>query len=255
MYAIFKRDFLQYFRSPVGYVAIAIFSFLAGFIFYSQYANGAVSISSEVISLRSFFVIIVPIITMASFAEDKKRGTEVLYYTTPVDLFSVVAGKFCAALALFAVMFINVFIQMIVTVSNGGMVGVGEWGSVIVFFFMAAMFISVGLLASALNDNQIVSAIVAFVSILLFQLLSTISSYAKSALYAVVFLMFQDNNAANKAGEVIANVINWLDPFARTSDFRSGVFSVSSLVFCLSIAAIFLYLTYRVLEKKRWSQA
>ena len=107
-------------------------------------------------------MIIVPIITMASFAEDKKRGTEVLYYTTPVDLFSVVAGKFCAALALFAVMFINVFIQMIVTVSNGGMVGVGEWGSVIVFFFMAAMFISVGLLASALNDNQIVSAIVAF---------------------------------------------------------------------------------------------
>ena len=255
MYAIFKRDFLQYFRSPVGYVAIAIFSFLAGFIFYSQYANGAVSISSEVISLRSFFVVIVPIITMASFAEDKKRGTEVLYYTTPVDLFSVVAGKFCAALALFAVMFINVFVQMIVTVSNGGMIGVGEWGSVIVFFFMAAMFISVGLLASALNDNQIVSAIVAFISILLFQLLSTISSYAKSALNAVVFLVSQDNDAANKAGEGIADVINWLDPFARTSDFRSGVFSVSSLVFCLSIAAIFLYLTYRVLEKKRWSQA
>lgn len=255
MYAIFKRDFLQYFRSPVGYVAIAIFSFLAGFIFYSQYANGSVSISSEVISLRSFFVVIVPIITMASFAEDKKRGTEVLYYTTPVDLFSVVAGKFCAALALFAVMFINVFVQMIVTVSNGGMVGVGEWGSVIVFFFMAAMFISVGLLASALNDNQIVSAIVAFVSILLFQLLSTISSYAKSALNAVVFLISQDNDSANKAGEGIANVINWLDPFARTSDFRSGVFSVSSLVFCLSIAAVFLYLTYRVLEKKRWSQA
>ncbi len=255
MYAIFKRDFLQYFRSPVGYVAIAIFSFLAGFIFYSQYANGAVNISSEVISLRSFFVVIVPIITMASFAEDKKRGTEVLYYTTPVDLFSVVAGKFCAALALFAVMFINVFVQMIVTVSNGGMVGVGEWGSVIVFFFMAAMFISVGLLASALNDNQIVSAIVAFVCILLFQLLSTISSYAKSALNAVVFLISQDNNAAYNAGEGIANVINWLDPFARTSDFRSGVFSVSSLVFCLSVAAVFLYLTYRVLEKKRWSQA
>ena len=56
MYAIFKRDFLQYFRSPVGYVAIAIFSFLAGFIFYSQYATGAVSISSEIITLRSFFV-------------------------------------------------------------------------------------------------------------------------------------------------------------------------------------------------------
>ena len=255
MYAIFKRDFLQYFRSPVGYVAIAIFSFLAGFIFYSQYASGAVSISSEVISLRSFFVIIVPIITMSSFAEDKKRGTEVLYYTTPVDLFSVVAGKFLAALALFAVMFINVFVQMIVTVSNGGKVGYGEWGSIIVFFFMAAMFISVGLLASSLNDNQIISAIVAFVCILLFQLLSTISSYAKSAVNAVVFIITQDVEASAKAGDGIANVINWLDPFARTSDFRTGVFSVSALVFCLSIAVIFLYITYRVLEKKRWSQS
>lgn len=254
MYAIFKRDFLQYFRSPVGYVAIAIFSFLSGFIFYSQYVGGAVSISSEVISLRSFFVVIVPIITMASFAEDKKRGTEVLYYTTPIDLFSVVAGKFLAAIALLGVMFINVIIHMIVTISNGGMVDIGAWGSVIVFFFMAAMFVSVGLLSSSLNDSQIVSAIVTFVMILIFQMLSTISTYAKSALNAVVYNLTQDNELAATAGDNIANFINWLDPFARTSDFRSGVFSVSALLFCLSVAVVFLYITYRVLEKKRWSQ-
>ncbi len=254
MYAIFKREFLQYFRSPVGYVAIAIFSFLAGFIFYSQYASGAVSISSEVISLRSFFVVIVPIITMASFAEDKKRGTDVLYYTTPVDLFSVVAGKFLAALALFGIMFINVFAQMIVTVANGGIVDVGAWGSVIVFFFMAAMFISVGLMASALNDSQIVSAIVTFVIILIFQILSTISDYAKTAANAVLFSITQNNDLSVSTGEKIAGLINWFDPFARTADFRSGVFSVSALIFCLSVAIVFLYVTYRILEKKRWSQ-
>ena len=61
MLAIFKREFLSYFRSPVGYVAIALFSFLSGFIFYSQFASGAVNIATEVISLRAFFVIIVPI--------------------------------------------------------------------------------------------------------------------------------------------------------------------------------------------------
>jgi ABC-2 type transport system permease protein len=254
MYAIYKRDFLQYFRSPVGYVAIAIFSFLAGFIFYSQYANGAVSISSEVITLRSFFVVIVPIITMASFAEDKKRGTEVLYYTTPVDLFSVVAGKFLAAMSLLAVMFINVFVHMLVTVSNGGIVDMGAWGSVIVFFFMAAMFVSIGLLASSLNDNQIISAIVTFISILLIQILATISDYAQSAVNAVVYNITQDNDFSVAAGEKTAAIIDWLDPFARTSDFRSGVFSVSALVFCISFAIVFLYITYRVLEKKRWSQ-
>ena len=122
---------------------------------------------------------------MASFAEDKKRGTEVLYYTTPVDLFSVVAGKFLAAMALLGVMFINVIVHMIVTRANGGIVDVGAWGSVIVFFFMATMFVSIGLLSSSLNDNQIVSAIVSFIIILIFQMLSTISVYAKSAMNAV----------------------------------------------------------------------
>ena len=247
MYAIFKRDFLQYFRSPVGYVAIAIFSFLAGFIFYSQYANGAVSISSEVISLRSFFVIIVPIITMASFAEDKKRGTEVLYYTTPVDLFSVVAGKFCAALALFAVMFINVIIHIIVTVASGGSFGVGAIGSIIVFFFMAFMFISMGLFASAITDNQIVSAIVAFIFILISQLISVI--------YSIVKVLGVKAEAATSFATAIRKGISWLDPFVKTQDFRLGIFSVSSLIFLVSVGVLFMYLTFRVLEKKRWSQA
>ena len=92
MYAIFKREFLSYFRTPVGYVAMALFTFISGFVFYSLFASGSVSISNEIITLRSLFIIIVPIITMGMFAEDRKRGTEVLYYTTPVDLFSVVSA-------------------------------------------------------------------------------------------------------------------------------------------------------------------
>ena len=79
MLAIFKREFLSYFRSPVGFVAIAIFSFLSGFIFYSMFSEGSVDIGTEVNTLRSFFVIIVPIITMGLLAEDKKRGTDILY--------------------------------------------------------------------------------------------------------------------------------------------------------------------------------
>jgi ABC-2 type transport system permease protein len=130
----------------------------------------------------------------------------------------------------------------------------GAWGSVIVFFFMAAMFVSIGLLASSLNDNQIISAIVTFISILLIQILATISDYAQSAVNAVVYNITQDNDFSVAAGEKTAAIIDWLDPFARTSDFRSGVFSVSALVFCISFAIVFLYITYRVLEKKRWSQ-
>lgn len=255
MYAIFKREFLSYFRSPVGYVALSIFSFLSGYIFFTQFAGGSVDIGGEVISLRSFFVVIVPIITMGLFAEDKKRGTDILYYTTPVSLFNVVTGKVLAAFALYAIMFINVIIHAIVTIACGGTVGVGSIGTILVFFFMAFMFVSMGLFASSITDSQIVSAIVAFILILIAQLITTIGGYIGGAIASIVSMLGGDATNATAVGSAISGAISWLDPFAKTQDFRLGVFSVSALFFLLSVGILFLYMTYRVLEKKRWSQA
>ena len=253
MTAIFKREFLSYFRSPVGYVAIALFSFLSGFVFYSQFATGTVDIAGEVITLRSFFFVIVPIITMGLLSEDKKRGTDVLYYTTPVNLFNVVVGEVLDAFLLYVIMFVNVIIHIIVTVSCGGVFGVGAVGTIVVFFFMAFMFISIGLFASAITDNQIISAIVAFIIILVTQIMGTIGAYLGSAFTA----MFSgiNSNFAVTVGDAISDAVNWLDPFLKTQDFRLGIFSVSSLVFLVSVGILFLYLTFRVLDKKRWSQA
>ena len=255
MLAIFKREFLSYFRSPVGYVALSIFSFLSGFVFYSQFAYGSVNISNEVISLRSFFVIIVPIITMGLFAEDKKRGTDILYYTTPVNLFSVVIGKALAAFALYVVMFINVIIHIIVTVSCGGEFNVGALGTIIVFFFMAFMYIAIGLFASAITDSQIVSAIVAFVFILVSQLISVISGYIGSAATSVASSIGVDGSKSQSFGTAVTNAITWFDPFVKTQDFSLGIFSVSALIFLFSVGLLFVYLTFRILDKKRWSQA
>lgn len=253
MTAIFKREFLSYFRSPVGYVAIALFSFLSGFVFYSQFATGTVDIAGEVITLRSFFFVIVPIITMGLLSEDKKRGTDVLYYTTPVNLFNVVVGKVLAAFLLYVIMFVNVIIHIIVTVSCGGVFGVGAVGTIVVFFFMAFMFISIGLFASAITDNQIISAIVAFIIILVTQIMGTIGDYLGSAFTALFSGI--NSNFAVTVGDAISGAVNWLDPFLKTQDFRLGIFSVSSLVFLVSVGILFLYLTFRVLDKKRWSQA
>ena len=255
MSAIFKREFLSYFRSPVGYVALSIFSFLSGFIFYSQFVYGSVSISSEVISLRSFFVIIVPIITMGLLAEDKKRGTDILYDTTPVSLFSVVAGKVLAAFALYVVMFINVIIHIFVTVSCGGVFSVGDFGTIVVFFFMAFMFIAIGLFASAISDNQIIAAIVSFIFILVTQLISVISGYVGTAATSIASRLGVSSSKAADFGNSLSGVISWFDPFVKTQDFRLGIFSVSALFFLLSFGILFIYMTFRILEKKRWSQA
>ena len=257
MLAVFKREFLSYFRSPVGYVALALFSFLSGYLFINQFGSGSINISSEIISLRSFFIIIVPVITMGLFAEDKRRGTEILFYTTPNSLFDVVVGKFLAAFALFVVMFANVIVHMIITAACKGVVNVGTWGSVIVFFFLAAAFIAIGVFASAITDSQIISAILCFVIILIIQLITSIASFVASGLASVLSSSVFNLSAEriSKASDTVVSGISWLDPFSKTQDFRYGIFSVSPLIYCVSVALIFIYLTFRVLEKKRWSQA
>ena len=254
MLAIFKREFLFYFRTPVGYVALAIFTFISGFNFYTLFSGGSVSISDEINSLRSLFIIIVPIITMGMFAEDRKRGTEVLYYTSPVDLFSVVVGKFLSAMALTLVMFVNVIIHMIVVSACGGRIGIGAWGSVLVFFFMAALFISIGIFASVISDNQIISAIIAFLIILLNNLMSVIGEYCGVTVSTIMSYMGIETAARNNAKSAVSNFISWFDPFEKTYEFRNGVFSASALIFCITFAIFFLYLSFRILEKKRWSQ-
>lgn len=256
MLAIFKREFLQYFKSPVGFVAFGLFAFLSGFLLVQSLSNQAVSISSEIISLRSFFVILVPIVTMGLLADDKKRGTDIIYYTSPISLLSVVIGKFLAALCLFGVMFLNVIIHIFVTLGFGGHVDSGVLGSAIVYFTLAALFVAMGLFASSITENQIISAIVCFILILAVQLLSAIGSFASTAVVKVMNVF--GNPSSTTQQNVTNNIIkafSWLDPFQRTESFRSGLFSFVALFYCLSFAAFFLFLSYRILEKKRWSQS
>lgn len=256
MLAIFKREFLQYFKSPVGFVAFGLFAFLSGFLLVQSLSNQAVSISSEIISLRSFFVILVPIVTMGLLADDKKRGTDIIYYTSPISLLSVVIGKFLAALCLFGVMFLNVIIHIFVTLGFGGHVDSGVLGSAIVYFALAALFVAMGLFASSITENQIISAIVCFILILAVQLLSAIGSFASTAVVKVmnVFANPSSTTQQNVTNNII-KAFSWLDPFQRTESFRSGLFSFVALFYCLSFAAFFLFLSYRILEKKRWSQS
>ena len=255
MFAIFKRELLSYFRNPTGYIAIALFSFISGVYFINLLTRGAINISSEITQMRSFVIILVPIVTMGLFSEDRRRGTEVLYYTNPITLFDVVMGKFLAAMSLFFIMFINVFIHMIMTKILGGVVVTGDWGTVIVFFFLAALFVALGCFASALTDSQLISAIVCFVFILVIQLVSTFASFLETGVVTLLeTINIVNSETANAIGSTISDAINWLDPFTKTNNFRYGVFSVIPLFFCISIAVFFLYLTFRILEKKRWSQ-
>ncbi|MBO7453673.1 MAG: ABC transporter permease subunit [Clostridiales bacterium] len=257
MLAIFKRELLSYFKSPVGYVAMALFSFLSGFIFVSSFSRGSISIASELVSLRSFFLVLIPVVTMGLLAEDKKRGTDIIYYTSPIKLSSVVLGKFLAAFCLFVIMFVNVIVHIICTKIMGGKIDAGVFGSAVVFFILVALYCAIGIFASSISDSQIVAAIVSFVLILLVQLLPTIGSFVASALVSLMNL-FNKNLSSDEITEIknsIVSAFSWLDPMERTDSMRLGIFNLASIIFCLSFCGFFLFLTYRILEKKRWSQS
>lgn len=254
MLAVYKRELNSYFRNPTGYIALALFAFLSGFIFINKFNQGSVDMSAEIISLRNYFLVIVPVVTMGLFSEDKRRGTDILYYTTPSSLFSIVIGKFLAAMTLLGIMFINVIIQMIVTVKYGGTVNIGTFGSCLVYFFLASLFIAVGVFASALTDSQIISAIVSFVIIVLITVISNIASTISNSLASVLSVFGFKGESLYKFCDKVEDGINWVNPLTKSENFRYGIFSVAPLFYCISLTLVFLYLTYRVLDKKRWSQ-
>ena len=169
-----------------------------------------------------------------------------------------VFGKFFAAIALQGLMLISVFSHMIITVLLSGFISTAAWGAIFGYMVLAALFISIGMLTSAMTENQIMSAVFCFVILLFLNMLSSIASSVSSIVKS--FLKFTglfhlSDQSIYSVGENVKNAITWFDPFDKTSCYTSGVFKIVPLIFCLSFTFVFIYITYRVLEKKRWSQS
>ena len=259
MFAVFKREFLSYFRTPVGWVAIGLFGLLSGYYFSQMIAGSTrqVNIAYEISFLRSFFLVLIPIITMRLFAEEKRNGTDVLLYTMPFSMKEAVIGKFLAAISLQGLMLISVFFHMIITVACSGNINSCTWGAIIGYLVLAALFISIGMLTSALTENQIMSAVVCFVLVLFLQLLSSIANSIAEVFMSILKVtnLFGLSDASiYKAGEAIKSGVSWFDPYTKTACYTSGVFKITPIIYCISFTCVFIYITFRVLEKKRWSQ-
>ena len=202
-------------------------------------------------------LILIPIITMRLFAEEKKNGTDVLLYTMPYSMKSAVIGKFLAAFALQVLMLVCLFSHMIVTVILSGYISPATWGAILAYLVLAALFISVGMLTSAMTENQIMSAVVCFVILLVMSMLSNIAesiSEVVKSLLKITHLFGLSDSAIYSVGDWIRDAITWFDPYSKTEGFTSGVFKIVPIFFCLSFTFVFVFITYRVLEKKRWSQ-
>lgn len=255
--AIFKREFMAYFRSPIGYVVFAIFMAVSGLYFASGILGSYVDMVGEINFVQSFLFIIIPLLTMRTFSEDRRNGTEVLLFTSPASTLEIVLGKYLAALTLFIVMTAGTFTHLIIAYFYGGLLDVSVLGAYIGFIFLGVAYVSIGCFASALTENQIIAAVISFVIMLMLMLLDFVSSMLGSVASTLIdkinFFNLSDTKIS-EIGTAVTDAIQWLNPMTRLNNYVSGIFEIAPILFFISMAAAFVYMTNRILEKRRWSQ-
>ena len=287
MLAIIKKEFLTYFKSMTGYIFMACLLFFVGLFFVLNNLLGMSPQYNGVLSNITFvFMLIVPILTMRLLAEEARQKTDQLLLTSPISLSRIVLGKFLGAVS---VLFLTLVITLIypVILSTMGSVNWPEViGGYVGFFLFGCSLIAVGLFVSSITDNQVIAAVVTFTVLLLIWFIDTIAQGLPTdrtsgiiftciliAAVAVIFYMAAKNwivsggiVAAGLIGVfvgyrmkpaafdgLIAKVLNWFSLLSRYDDFSMGVLNLSPIIYYISFSGVFLFLTVRMLEKKRWS--
>ncbi len=234
MVAIYKREMGAYFLSVIGYIVLAAFVCFSGIFFYAT-SLGADSASLTPVFVSMFLIIllIVPILTMKLFSEEKKQKTDQALLTAPVSLFKITMGKYLAACSMLAICF-SIFIVYGLVITAYTM---PEWNiifcNMVALYLIGASLIAIGLFISALTESQVVAAVLGFVAGMFIYMLDSVASIIPVA--------------------AISTVVQELSFTYRLQRISLGLFSISDILFFVSIITIFIFLTIKVIEKKRWS--
>jgi len=237
MLAIYKKELRSYFTSATGYVFIAAFLAVSGFLFSMftmQYATAGddIDLGTYYICIMFMCSILIPLLTMKTFSEERKLKTEQLILTSPVSLGSMVGAKFLAAYTIFGGTFlISCFDYFVLFKYGDPTVGI-LFGYAVAMLLLGAAFVAIGVFVSSLTENQITAA-VGTIAILMFMLL-------------INFLNEYIDFTA------VRLVLNWFSIYSRFFNFTYGIFDFAALVYYASITIIFLFLTVRIYEKRRW---
>lgn len=234
MLAIYKREMRAYFTTPTGYIFMAVFLAAAGFLFsFTTLQMTSSDISTYFQILMYCYIILIPLLTMKSFAEEKRMKTEQLLLTAPVSLWGMVMAKFLAAFTMF---FGTVAISSLYYLVLG-LYGEPNWAKIIgcgfAMLLIGMCFIAIGLLVSSLTENQFVAA------------MGTIGVLAGIMVVALINGII-DNY-------YIRLVLDWISIYSRFYNFTQGIFDFASALYYVSLALVCLFLTVRVYEKRRFA--
>lgn len=235
MIAIFKREMRAYFTGVIGYVFLASFLAVAGVVFsYTTLFSLRADVTSYFTFMLLFSAIILPILTMKSFSEERKMRTEQLLMTAPVSITGMVMGKLLASYVMYAGALLFSSLYFLILIPYAPIKLAVLIGNVVAMLLVGLVFISIGLFVSALTENQLSAAVGTMAIILALLAIGLISSLLPTE-YWLRFLL------------------DSLSVFTRFQGFTNGYFDVASLVYYLSVAGIFLFLTIRVYDRRRYN--
>ena len=225
----------SYFTGVIGYVFLVLFLAVGGAIFcMTTLFSMSASVSTYYTYMLFVSAIILPLLTMKSFADERRTKTEQLLLTAPVSLTGMVVGKFLAAYTMFSGALIVDSLYFIILYRYAQVKTAMLIGNVVALLLVGMTFIAIGLFVSAITENQLSAAIGTMAIIIVFLAVGLLNTLLPNDFW-------------------LRYVINAISVFSRFQTFTNGYFDLSSLVYYLSVSAIFIYLTVRVYDRRRYN--
>ena len=233
MFAILKRELSAYFASPIGYIYLAVFYVFSGYFFFGVLYSNTTSLSNVFNGMFTIIMLLIPILTMRLLSEDRKNKTDQALLTAPINLISLVMGKFLSALIVYALGVAITLVYAIIIATFARPDWMVICGNIVGMLLLGAALIAIGMFISALTENQVIAAVGGFAagfSLILVDSLSTLVTI-----------------------DWLSSFISGLSFMVRYDEFTSGILDISNVLFFVSVCAVFIFFTVRVLEKRRWS--
>jgi len=233
MLTIFSHELDRLNHSIGSYIFCGIMMLCVGLGSVVYNINNAVANFEYVLGTVSLaYVVLIPILTMKSIAEERKQKTDQLLYSLPLSMSEIVIGKYLAYLVVLFIPMIFIGIYPVIFAKFGNVYLPTSYGTLFAFFLVGAAWIAVGMFISSLTESLPFSAIATAIAILLNYYMTSLSSLISDS-----FSSFMSNFSL----------------FERFYDFADGIFDMSGVVFFLSVIGVFLYLCIQSLEKRRYS--
>jgi ABC-2 type transport system permease protein len=232
IFTIYKKELRSYFNSPVAYIVIVVFLIITGWFFTSNLFVGGVVTMRGVLDIIPFILIFfIPAISMRTFAEEKKTGTIELLLTKPITDFEIIIAKFLSTLT-FAVLALAPTLIYVISLSFLGSL---DYGSIISAYIglilMCGVYISIGIFASSLTENQVIAFIVCFL---------------------IVFALFMLNKVLIYMPGSIVTILEYIGTDYHFSSISRGVIDTRDIIYYLSGILIMMFLTKASLESRKW---